>query len=524
MFESRLNCAEGCIVKTAKEKPGVFARVLQKIPKGGRLGAILAGAGAVGAGTWAMMGGAKADDDMTYNATEGKFVQPNGDPETQEGILNWIGEHPIYSGLAAIPVGMGAGLGAEAMGAKKLARFFPSAKFILPPAYAAEKIYQYKEGEDVTEMFTNPMDAVWALALDSKKTGMFPGDKMRLPGAKFTYYKKAGELAGRDVTLGLKSLKPENLKNLWSDIKRGAKSPRSLGTSLVFPFAGPKAGAGMAMKALRGVGRFLPFGPLPLALITADQLWDKYKFNKEVGSVVDAMRARGVVSEEDAQTMSTIYKQGWLGTTALGAKLLGSEELMFEGEMLDLDAQKHILAGFKQHYEDREKAGKEFRAGERQEDFFSLLSKGGRVGMDKGGSPFTMTRRGFLKWLVGSIAAGVAAVSGKGLKQATKTATTTVAKAIPAKFAGVEGMPLWFPRAVAKIKAHGKLLELADKHYVGGDVYEMMIPVKVPKFDRVAGKELPSGFETVQRKVTMEDNPLNGEISMQWTGTDNFGE
>ena len=44
--------------------------------------------------------------------------------------------------------------------------------------------------------------------------------------------------------------------------------------------------------------------------------WDKYKFNKEVGSVIDAMRARGVVNEEDAQTMSTIYKQGWLGTTA----------------------------------------------------------------------------------------------------------------------------------------------------------------------------------------------------------------
>ena len=46
----------------------------------------------------------------------------------------------------------------------------------------------------------------------------------------------------------------------------------------------------------------------------------------------------------------------------------------------------------------------------------------------KAESPFSMTRRGFLKWLVGSIAAGVAAVSGKGLKQAAKTATATVAK------------------------------------------------------------------------------------------------
>ena len=39
---------------------------------------------------------------------------------------------------------------------------------------------------------------------------------------------------------------------------------------LVFPFAGPKAASkNIAMKALRGVGRFLPLGPLPFALISA---------------------------------------------------------------------------------------------------------------------------------------------------------------------------------------------------------------------------------------------------------------
>ena len=230
-----------------------------------------------------------------------------------------------------------------------------------------------------------------------------------------------------------------------------------------------------------------------------------------------------MVSEEDAETMNTIYKQGWLGTTAIGAKILGSEELMLEGELLDIEGQKRILAGMKDFYGKREDVAAQERVGERQEDFFSWFSEGGRVGMDKGGSPFNVTRRGFLKWLVGSIAAGVAAVSGKGLKQAAKTTTATVAKT-PAKFIGVEGMPAWFPRAVAKIKAHGKLIEMADKHYVQGDVYEMMIPVKVPKFDRVAGKEVPSGFEMVQKKVTLEDNPLSGEINMHWTGTDNFGE
>ena len=191
MWEDRVGCKDGCLAT----KPGVVGRLLQKMPKGGRTGMILAGLGAVGAGTYAMMGGAKAEeppttDDMTYNATEGKFVDNKGDPETQEGILNWIGEHPIYSGLAAIPVGMGAGLGAEAMGAKKLARFFPSAKFVLPPAYAAEKIYQYKKGQDLGEMFTNPMDAVWALALDS------PGSAKR----KLAYYTgKAAERAGRTI-------------------------------------------------------------------------------------------------------------------------------------------------------------------------------------------------------------------------------------------------------------------------------------------------------------------------------------
>ena len=43
-------------------------------------------------------------------------------------------------------------------------------KFMLPPAYAAEKLYQYKQGQDMGEMFTNPLDAVWAMALDTPKT------------------------------------------------------------------------------------------------------------------------------------------------------------------------------------------------------------------------------------------------------------------------------------------------------------------------------------------------------------------
>ena len=57
------------------------------------------------------------------------------------------------------------------------------------------------------------------------------------------------------------------------------------------------------------------------------------------------------MSEEDAETMNTIYKQGWLGTTAIGAKILGSEELMLDGELADIDKQKEVLAKMKEFYE-----------------------------------------------------------------------------------------------------------------------------------------------------------------------------
>jgi hypothetical protein len=167
-------------------------------------------------------------------------------------------------------------------------------------------------------------------------------------------------------------------------------------------------------------------------------------------------------------------------------------------------------------------------SGKRQEDFFSWFSKGGRVGVAEGGDDFKpkgMTRRTFLKWLVGSIAACVGALTGKGLKQAAKPVVKEAIKTVPSKFAGVEGMPAWFPRAVAKIKAHGKLIELADKDYVQGDLYEILIPV--PK--KYLQKSKPGEGETFvtkmeYEKVIMEENPLTGEINLKWTGSDSFGD
>lgn len=341
------------------------------------------------------------------------------------------------------------------------------------------------------------------------------------------YYKEAGD------RLGLKHLDPRKWRETGAALKRATMAPASRGTRLVFPFGTEKFGFGAAKPLAKtglpralGIGaRMLPLGPIPMALVAGSMAWDKYKFNQKVGDHVDALRAEGVVSEEDAETMNTIYKQGWLGTTALGAKLLGSEELMFEGEMRDLEYQKMMLDQMKEFYEGREEVATKERVGDRQEDFFSWFSKGGRVGVAEGGDDFKpkggMTRRTFLKWLVGSIAAGVAAVTGKGVKQAAKTATTTATKSIPTKFAGVEGMPGWFPRAVEMIKAKGVLKELADRDYVQGDVYEITL-----RREAMTGpKDSPfrAGWDR-DYKVRMEENPLSGEINLSWYVDDFDGE
>ena len=179
----------------------------------------------------------------------------------------------------------------------------------------------------------------------------------------------------------------------------------------------------------------------------------------------------------------------------------------------------------KDFYGEREDVATRERVGERKEDFFSWFTEGGRVGLAEGGNkpPFggSMTRRSFLKWLVGSITVGVAALTGRGFKQAAKPVTTPAGKKIPTHFVGVEGMPEWFFRSVEMFKLKGKLKEMADKHYVGGDIYEMMLPVKrtYSKGPRGEGTEVRTEME----KVVMEENPLTGEISMHWTGTDNFG-
>ena len=69
-FESRINCAEGCLVRTASEQPGKFNKIYQSImgvaKKGGRFG-VTAAVGAVGAG---LVKEFMNDDPSTYLSDE----------------------------------------------------------------------------------------------------------------------------------------------------------------------------------------------------------------------------------------------------------------------------------------------------------------------------------------------------------------------------------------------------------------------------------------------------------------------
>ena len=105
---------------------------------------------------------------------------------------------------------------------------------------------------------------------------------------------------------------------------------------------GPLAPSGLAR--LGGMAlRATPIGWGIGALSAANYGWNKYKDVRDTNSILDSMRERGSITEEDADTLRTIMKQGWLGTTSLGAKILGSEELELGGQMVGLDQQKQIL-------------------------------------------------------------------------------------------------------------------------------------------------------------------------------------
>ena len=268
-----------------------------------------------------------------------------------------------------------------------------------------------------------------------------------------------------------------------------------------------------------GAAAALPFtlmpGLLTAGFLGADFMWDQYKDYRDGKIRVDEMRAKGQISEEEAKNYMSLIKQGSI-PFGLGNRMFGPETMRIGGEDLDPTQQRETLRGMEEKLDKWQAGDMERRAKYREDDF----SDGGRVGMKFGGG---MDRREFLKWLAALTAGGVSLIKGFG-KKSVAPIVKDATKAIPAKFIGVEGMPAWFPRVVAKIKTHGKLIEMADKDYVGGDIYEMVIKTQVPKFDMVAGKQQMSGFQTVNKKVVMEENPLSGEIEISWSVDDFDGD
>ena len=84
------------------------------------------------------------------------------------------------------------------------------------------------------------------------------------------------------------------------------------------------------------------------------------------------------------------------------------------------------------------------------------------------------------------------------------------------QFGNVRGMPDWFPSFMLKATQKGKLKSLPDKDYIEPMVYELMLPVKIRLGKgKIKTKEVP---------VTVTQNPNSGEMSVTWTGTDNYGD
>ena len=356
-----------------------FARnIISKIPKGGRLGAILAGAGAVGLGAGALFGGseAKAEEviqepgtteleaqdiqveeptSMAYNATEGNFVNAEGEKETQPGVLNWIAENPTKSSLAALPLAMGAGFGLEKLsskfgsesvarsGLKSAGKYLTGWKAFIPAMMIPHALHEYKAGYDLPEMVTNPINALWALGIRSPKN---------MEDVKRYYDNlKKGERGLNLTTLkGLKSVK--GWKELPGNFKTAMMSDAATGTNLAFgktfrkPFVatmkalGPEGGLAATQgakawgkKALlraalipAGILAATPAGWLTAGLLGADFLWDQYKDYRDGNIRIDEMRARGSISEDEADNYRSLILQGSI-PFGVGNRMFGPDTM-----------------------------------------------------------------------------------------------------------------------------------------------------------------------------------------------------
>lgn len=101
-----------------------------------------------------------------------------------------------------------------------------------------------------------------------------------------------------------------------------------------------------------------------------------------------------------------------------------------------------------------------------------LNAKGGRIGFKEGSGGPKMSRRAFL----GALGAGIASLF---MPRAGKEVAEIVAKGATKTPLTAEGMPIWFPSLVDKIRKEGKLIEAdfkAVKEGEGYDFYEFTDP------------------------------------------------
>ena len=183
-FENRIECADGCLVRTASEQPGKFNKIYQSImgvaKKGGRFGAFAA-AGAAGAGLVKQF---MSDDPSSYLSDENQqknmlidmVTEPVMD-ERDPGITS-DAQLPVLGATVAagmIPGGkrlmevrkrQGAGAVRAATGPIKgllgkglAATGTPAGMLALEPLYIGQ---QLAEGDSLGEIATNPMNYLGA--------------------------------------------------------------------------------------------------------------------------------------------------------------------------------------------------------------------------------------------------------------------------------------------------------------------------------------------------------------------------
>jgi len=127
----------------------------------------------------------------------------------------------------------------------------------------------------------------------------------------------------------------------------------------------------------------------------------------------------------------------------------------------------------------------------------TLNATGGRIGFNEGGGPKT-TRRGFL----GLMGAGLASLF---MPRAGKEIAEIVAKGATKTPLTAEGMPVWFPSLVEKIRKEGKMIPAdykATKQGEGYDFYEFEHP------------DLPN------KKIFMTEYKADGTIEISGRGDD----